>query len=234
MVTLTKDTVYQITQAVKTAKIFGIETFIIEPDKIRGIDDNQVVAIFDENINVDIDYSIGINRLDILINRLTLFDSLDNYSVDCVVDPTSNEAKSLTIKANKAKVEYKCAKIRTIKAPKTLQVPREYMLEMEPDVINMIMKADAAMKADTMNILCNDDIVTYQFIDSNNDIFQYESSSKIVNLINDKPVNLAYRYPVKLVMLAIKHNLTGNFYITYKGVFNTEINGINVYITSKQ
>jgi hypothetical protein len=232
MAILTDDTINQITKAVKTAKIFGIESFIIEQDKIRGIDKSQTVAIFD-NITFDIEHPIGVNRLDILINRLTLFG--DNVtSIECVIDDRVNETHSLIIKTYKAKVEYKCAKIRTILAPKSLQVSKECKFVMNNDLINMILKADIAMKAETLNILCNDDVVTYEFIDSNNDVFQYESDERMLNLKDDNIVNLAYRYPIKLVILAIKHNTTGNFYITNKGMFNTDINGINVYIPSKQ
>lgn len=234
MAILTDDTIKQITQAVKTAKIFNIESFIIEPNIIRGIDEGRTVAIFDDNLSIDIDCSIGINRLDILSNRLTLFEGFAGNTIECIIDNNTNEAQSLVIRIKKAKVEYKCAKIKAIKAPKEIQVPREYKMDIGDDVVNMIIKADTAMKAETINVICNDDIITYQFIDANNDMFEWESGNTMVNLINDNPSNLSYRYPVKLVMLALKHNTSGNFYITYKGMLNTDVNGYNIYIPSKQ
>jgi hypothetical protein len=234
MTVLTKDIIHQIIQAVKTAKLFGIESFILEPNIIRGIDETRSVAIFDNNITFDINYSIGINRLDILVNRLTVFNSIENFSVDCIIDEKINEARSLVIKADRVKVEYKCARIKAIQAPKTIEDTRKYKLEISEDIANLFIKADSAMRAETMNISCNDDVVTYEFVDSNNDVFQYESTLKAVNLVNDNFVNFRHKYSVKLIMLAIKHNNTGNFYITNKGMFNADVNGINVYIISKQ
>ena len=234
MAVLSKDTIDTIIKAVKTARIFDVESFIIEPDRIRGMSESRSAFLYNGGLNIDIECAIGINRSDILVNRLTLFDGREDRTIECKIDDRTGEAHSLIIKSNKVKAEYKCAKVKAIRAPKSIYVEKEYHLEIGEDAVNMIVKADAAMKAETLVIRCNDDVITYEFKDSNNDVFQYEAGNRMVNLINDQPANLSYCYPVKVILLALKHNICGNFFITEKGMLATEVNGMTIYIPSKK
>lgn len=233
MALLSTTTLTQITQAIKVAKLFGVETLIVDVDKIRGVNNARTIGIYDENLSIDIEGSIGINRIDVLSNRLSLLEGKSDYVVDCVIDEKTGDTKSLVMKTNRAKVEYRCARLKSMKAPNKID-DRIYKFEIDEDVVSILTRADSAMRADTLCILCDDNNITYQFMDANGDVFQYESATKMINLIDDAPINMVREYPVKLIMLAIKNNTTGNFYITEKKVFNADINGINVYITSKQ
>jgi hypothetical protein len=227
---LDDNTVSTILNATSIAKMFGIEQFIIEPHIIRGISDDRSAAIFTP-CDIDIGCAaVGVNRIEILQNRLALS---NGNSIDCISDGPLADASMLIIKSSKLNVEYRCAKIKGITAPKELKVADLYEISIDADLAGMINKGKSAMKAEELAIMCNDNRVSYKIYDDNNDKLVYDDSVA-VNLTSDDDINFTYVYPIKSIIQAFTKCTDNKFYITNNGMLHIQVSNIDVYIPIKK
>lgn len=216
--------------ATSVAKLFGIEQFIVEPEVIRGISEDRTAAIFTP-CDIEIGCAaIGINRIDILVSRLAL--GIGNQ-IDCVSDGPLADASMLSIKSPKMKVEYRCAKTKSITAPKELKVADLYEVAFDDDLVKTINKGKTAMKADEIAILCSNNSVSYKIYDESNDKLLYEDG-EAVNLVDDEDINFTHVYPIKSIINAFTKSTEKRFWITGNGMLHIQVNEIDVYIPVKK
>jgi hypothetical protein len=230
---LDTQTVDNLISSVAVAKQFGIESFIMYPDKISGISDNTTAAIFTICENDIGCAAVGINRLDVLGSRITLIEPED-LEVDCIYDFSDGEAKSLKFKSKKMKVSYRCANTKKIKPPSSLAVKPLYRIEITEKLYDVLNKSKRAMKSDEIVILSEDSEVTYKILDGDNDELLY-SEGTAVNIEDEfQAVNFIIRYPIAYILKALQGSDTGNFFIMEKDLFHCVINGVGVYIPKKK
>jgi archaellin len=204
------------------AKIFQVDSFIIEKDIIRGINSERTSAIFTK-VDLDISHSIGVNRIDVLLSRITLSDDL---TLEIIGD--TNEAQKLVFKNDKIEVEYRTGKISTIVAPKSLQVSDLYEISIAKELSKFLTKSKSAMKIDNMGILCNNNQVSHKLNDDNNDKLVY-SDGEAISLNDSEPVNFVYNYSIKSLLNAFS-KCDEKIIITEKGMIHFIMDGIDVYL----
>jgi hypothetical protein len=227
---LNEETVETILRATAIAKIFGIEQFIIEPHVIRGISGDKAAAIYTQ-CDIDIGCAaIGVNRIDLLMSRLAL--GIDN-KIECIFDHESDDARMLSISSSKMRVEYRCAKVRTIQAPKELKVADLYRVDFSSELAPVINKAKTAMKAEDVSIMCSDNEVTYKIMDENNDKMLFEDGIAD-NIRSADAVNFIHTYPIKAIYQGLLKSSNSQYYITEKGMLHIVVNGIDLYLPAKQ
>lgn len=227
---LKPESVAYILNAVKTAKLVGIDNIIIEPDLLRAIDDNNTVVLFqNENVPQMEFGSIGLNRIDVLTARHDIASSQDGFSIEAVVNDKDDYAKALTFKAKGIKVDYRCANPQTIKAPRQVNDQMKYEVQLNTEAVNVLQKGSVAMGADTMSIISNNG-VSFELSDINNDVFKHTFTEKVKTLDGSDDTSFAHRYSVKTLLALFKQNPENTFQIGQKGILRFTLNGLTIFV----
>jgi|688.fasta_scaffold00062_50 hypothetical protein len=227
---LDENTVNIILNAVHVAKLFSIESFIIEPNIIRGINEDRTAAILTEcDINIGCK-SIGINRMDVLLSRLNLVSN--DAIIECHTKSEDMDADKISITTDRLNLEYSCANTLAIKAPTSAKVNDLFEVSIEESLVNILKKGRNAMKTDVIMIMCDNNSVQYKLQDENNDKLLYNEGFAY-NLVDNSDINFVYKYPIKSILSAFTDCDAKKFYITERGMIKINTKGIDLYIPQK-
>lgn len=247
---LTKDEIDYIQSVIKTANLVGIGNIIIEPGKIRAMDEDQTVVLFqDKNVPEMSFGSIGLNRISLFLSRLTLALSQDKFEIEAITagedskysfsmfDPADKKqpmwVRSLTMSGKNVKIDYRCASPQTIKAPKIRAGQGVHKIDLTPDAVDMISKGKSAMKTDDVSFHGNKDGVILEIADINGDSLEYHFSDIVHLLGTGTSPDFSYKYPIELLLPIFKTNPTGSFSLTGKGTLVFPVNGLDIYVMCK-
>lgn len=212
---------------VKTAQLVDIHDIVIEPGRVRGIDKNRTVVLFQEDSIPELSIgSIGLNRTDTLISRMEIAQSQQNFNVQAVIDDAKGFARSLTLKAKGVKIEYRCGNPTHIKAPRIINdtMIDDVSIPLNAELVDMLQKGVAAMdKATHVTIFSNADGVSFELQDDNNDVFDYTFADAIEE-------HFSHKYPVKTLLPLFKHDSESSFEIGHKGILRFMINELGIYV----
>lgn len=222
------------TKLIKTANLLGIESVIIEPDKIRGLDEKKTAVIL-HNHSLPVKFqAMAISRLSLLQSRLTLTD--DTVSVNVTEDERNPGIISrLDIKAKKYKVDFRTANPTTVKAPKALK--SEVALcsfTLTDNDVKLINNASNSMpqrtETGTISLMIDPKTSTIKAVltDTTGDDFEMELDSKLVNNTLEKP--LLINYPLKQFITVIKNNNKQFDLLENNNMIRTYINDITIIL----
>lgn len=238
-----------IQRVIKTAMLVDIENIIIEPGKVRAMDEAQTVVLFQDNNIPDLSFgSIGINRINTFNDRVELAKSGDNFKVEATTDgknttmgfdrwdpntdvPPPMWIRSLLFSSKGMKIEYRCASPKTIKAPKQRAGTPQFSIDINPDMIELIRKGKVAMKSKFVSIVGNDDGAFIEISDDNSDIFSYKFA-EFVNTTGVEP-DFSYKYEIDQLLPVLKTNPTGTISLTARGSLVFEVNGIDICLMAR-
>lgn len=236
---------------ISTAKLVDIESVIIEPGKIRGIDENHTVVMFQDNGVMDMSFgSIGLNRLDTFNSRLVLVKDQPKFEVEAITvgedvnigfdvyDSNIHKKppmwiRSINMKANKTKIEFRGASPQTIRAPKERSGVARYKIDINPELVNMIQKGQSAMKTKDVTFKGNENGVLMIISDDNGDNLEYKFTDFIHSLDGSNVPSFSYTYPTNLVLSIFKTNPAGFFSLTARGSLIFEVNNIDIFVLAK-
>lgn len=230
-----------IQNVVQTADLIKIDSIIIEPNKVRAVDEDKTVVILQDKNVPDMPFgSIGLNRTEIFTSRLELAKSAGNFEVEALIDEMENKntkqkehfARALIFKGKGVKVDYRCANPLLIKAPKTLNDYLKFKVSMTPETVLMIQKGYSAMKTDELTLNYSKDGVILEMNDINGDSFTYKISNEIETLEGNSS-DFSYKYPIKTLLPLFKTVPESDFYISSRGMLKIEINKLNIYVLPK-
>lgn len=222
-----------ISAVIRTAELVKIGNIIIEPGRVRAIDDDRTIVIFHEQDVPDMPFgAIGINRINVFNDRLELAKSQDNFSVEVEVRDAESDApwaKALTFKGKGIKVEYRCANPKTIQAPKTLSDGEKYAIRMTADALALMNKGVSAMKADSVTIFGTNEGVFFEMADINGDALTYRFGDVAEDLVDGEDVEFSNKYPVKTLIPVLKLLPNAEVIITNRGLIKLKANGLTIY-----
>lgn len=221
-----------IEKTTKTAKIIGIDSVIIEPERIRAIDEERSVFILHKqdipNLTFD---SIGINRTDLLLSRLEIAREGSNFYGECKIDESSGYVRKLTFGSKGTKVDYLCANPSSIKAPKNINDQNAFKFKIDSDAINMMQKGLAAMGSENVTFIYNDKVF-FEMVDINNDVFSYDISDHCECIGEEE--KFAFKFPAKKLLSLLKNYSDEQIWITEQGIMNIKVNDIDVFILQRR
>lgn len=248
---LINDELEFIRTVLKVANTVNIGNIIIEPGKVRAMDDDQTIVLFQDTNVPNMSFgSIGLNRINVFDSRLELARSQDNFNVEAVVtgidneigfdiyDPTTKNpapmwVRSLLMSGKGTKIDYRCASPQTIKAPKKRAGVIQYRIDINADMVNMIQKGSNAMKADELTFNGGVDGVGLSITDINGDSLEYHFTD-VVHLESTGDVSdFSYKYSIKTVLPIFKLIPTGSFFITTRGSLVMSLHGLDIYIMAR-
>ena len=238
---LDANTISYINDVVKTAQLIGCEDIMIEPGRVRGIDEARTVVILQTKDVPDMPFgSIGLNRLSVFMSRYEIARVQDNFTIEVAEDVAKIKqdddtmldmpiARSLTMRGKGTKIEYRCANPGLMRAPRVIKDELKARVQLTGDAVLLLQKGQAAMGADTVTIISNDG-VSFEFTDVNNDVFKHTFADEAEDLLGDGDTKFAHRYPSKTLLALFKHTPTGTFSVGEAGTLWLEINGLNIIV----
>lgn len=234
---LAPESLAYILNVIKTAKLVGIDSVIVEPDTVRAIDENKTVVLFQSEDVPTLEFnSIGITRLDNLLARYDIASSTPNFSVEFDTKDNGDDkfASTLILKGKGTKIEYRCGDPSKISAPKQVNDVIRYRVPLNAEAVTLLQKGAAAMAADNVSIISNDG-VSFELVDVGNDVFKHTFATD-AQLVPDadgevaSSTKFAHRYPVKTILALFRSNPNGTFSVGQKGILSFEVNGLTVFV----
>lgn len=227
------ETIDYILKVIKTAELVKINNIIIEPGRVRAIDDNKRAIIFHDKDIPDMEFgAIGLNRIDVFSSRFDLARSMTNLDVTASVEETEagTFARSLQMKGKGIKIEYRCANPRTINAPKTFgNDGLFYKAHMTAEALQIMQKGQTAMSATEVTFVGTPEGLMLEMSDINSDVLSYQISSELVHVTSGKQdANFRHRHDIKLLLPLFRQNPESSFYFTTRGLIRTTVNGLDV------
>lgn len=232
---LTPDILGYFETIVDVAKTAGIDNIIIEKDKVRAIDDDKTVVIFQEKDVPKLPFgTIGLNRISVFGSRYDIAKAAKDFEVLATIDDTADDepsfVRSLLLKGKGVKVDYRCANPKTISAPKALNDTITHKVRMNGDAVQMLTKGQSAMSADEVAFIGGKDGVTLEIKDNNSDVLSYAIADKVELENGHKIADFVHRYPIKTIVPLFKQNPDGDFYLSSRGMLKIIVNGITVFV----
>lgn len=231
---LDQTTLKYIQDAVRTAELAKINNIIIEPGRVRAIDDDRTVVIFQEHNIPDMPFgSIGINRISTFSDRFEIARSMEGFNVEVVVKGADTEtpwAQALTFKGKGIKVDYRCANPLTIQAPKTLNDATKFKVTMTPEALALMQKGQTAMKSDVITLFGGPDGVFFEMADINADALTYKIADEFECVSGGDGEEFTHKYQVKTLLPLLKTCSNGSFFITNRGMAKITVNNLDVFV----
>jgi hypothetical protein len=226
-----------IQNVIKTAGLVKIDNIIIEPGKVRAVDTDRSVVIFhDKNVPLMPFGSIGINRINVFSDRIEIAKSVDNFSLDAVVESATGKepfVRALAMKGKGIKVDYRCANPQTIQAPKAVHDQAIYRVQITPEAITLMQKGKSAMSTDEISFVGDSNGVSFVMADINSDKLSYHFADNI-EVIGDNAPAFTHRYPITIVHSLFKANNDGFFQVTSKGMMKIVVNNLDIYVLARE
>lgn len=225
-----------IQNVVNTADLVKISNIIIEPGKVRAIDADRTVVIFQDKDVPDLPFgSIGLNRIDVFASRYSIARTFDGFEIDATVEdsnPDTPFARALTMKGKKMKVDYRCANPATIQAPKVLNDTIKHRIRMSPEAVLLMQKGASAMSSDEITFVGTSEGVTMEISDINSDKLAFSFADRVDNVDTEDgdSANFIHKYPIKTVTTLFKTNPDGYFYLTSRGMLKIVVNNLDVLV----
>lgn len=220
-------TVSYIETLATTAKMVGINAIIIEPpERVRGIDDNHSVVLFQEEfpeLNIP---AVGINRLDIFLQRLEIAKSCTNLTVNATPDNDNQFIRSFDIRGKGIKFDYRCANPTTIRAPKIINDEIVEIIPLNPESVDLMIRAGGAMGADAISFVSDDKGVSFEIQDLGGDKAEHTWHDVIDHKFSNK-------YPWKTITTLFKQIPNGEFGVGQKGILLVNVNNVQLYVLPK-
>lgn len=235
MAKLTKEILDYIELVVGVAKTAGIDNIIIEKGKVRAIDDDKTVVLFqEENVPVLPFGTIGLNRISVFSSRYDIAKAASDFSIEATIDDTKDDepsfVRSLLLKGKGIKIDYRCANPKTISAPKALSDEISHRVKMTAEAVQMLNRGKDAMGAEEVSFIGSKDGVVLEMSDVNSDVLTYKFADVVDLENNAKAPDFTHKYPIKTISPLFKQNPDGFFYLTTRGMMKVTVNNINVFV----
>lgn len=238
---LSKTVLDYIEKVVGVAKLAGIDTVIIETDRVRGVDDDKTVFILQNDDVPDLPFgAMGMTRISVWSSRYDIAKSTASYSVeanveDAVTDPKTgvvepSYVRSLALKGKGIKIDYRCANPNTIRSPREIADPITHRIKMTADAVNMLTRGQSAMAADEVGFFGSKTGVCLEMKDTSSDALTYEFADTFDLENGHTVVDFHHRYPLMTITALFKQNPDGHFLLTTKGMMFITVNDITVVV----
>lgn len=227
---LTASAIKQLDTLLQTVALVNIDKLIISKDSIRGIDEKKsVVIITDQNVPDFGDLSVGLNRLSTLASRLNLVKADSACGVEAVEASKNSEVSHLQLTSSSSKVQCRCASVESVKGvPKAINDKTAWTVSVPAGTVPVVLQAASAMGAENAILVAKEDGVTFEFVDSNQDVF----STKFAESAQGEDgagKSFVFNYPVKSFLPLLKAASAGNadvpLLVGERGILSITVNG---------
>lgn len=234
----TPETIKIIKNAVEIASTLSVESIVMDKFSLRGENKEMgIVLIMPTKDDIDLEFdAIGIGRVQLLKNRLNLFDNASlSFSLFDKGEDTDT-VSAIFMKKDKTKLSFKCADPRFINAPKAINDPVHYRLKMTEQDAQILMKAVSTMSSETINFSVEDGgEVVVKISDKEGDMFSHEMGGSL-SVDPDANGTFSKSYKSKTLRTIFSNFIKKDdstilpISITKRGVMRLDVLGIGIYI----
>jgi hypothetical protein len=227
---LSTTSIKQLDTLLQTVALVSIDKLIITKDSIRGIDEKKsVVIITDQNVPDFGDLSVGLNRLGVLSSRLNLVKGDSECGVEAIEASKNSEVSHLQLTSSNAKVQCRCASVESVKGvPKAINDKYVWTVTVPYATVPVVLQAASAMGAENAIIVAKNDGVSFEFVDSNQDVFSTKFAEEAA-CDENQASSFVFNYPVKSFLPLLKAATNGNTDVTLnigeRGILSITVNG---------
>lgn len=233
---LNKEIYQLLTNAVELSTVLGIEKVVLDNISLRGQNKEDGIAIIKSSKDLDMDFdAIGLGRLSELKSRINVFKSPTITYETTVKNELTNIIK-LNFKENKTKIGYRCYEPRLIEAPKAINDPVFYSMEINENDIEFIIKGITTMGSSCVNFTIEPDNKNLVINISDNEGDMFTHTVDTVPEINEDASILSKSYKSKVLRTIFNNYIkkdereTFTISITKRGVMLLVVNDISVYL----
>lgn len=180
----------------------GIEKVIVEPGKIRAIDEKKTVGtITDQNVPDFDGKTLAVSRIKALKDRLSLGKAQGDVTINATLDQAGNAVTMLEVSAGRSKSQFRCANADSVKVPKTFNDAPAVEVLMSVKQVPLIAQADASMATDGITIASKDgSAVTVELVDANKDVYTFEVEKPATTIPGAKGGSFVHKYTSKALL----------------------------------
>ena len=236
---LNTDTIAQLDKLLQTAMIAGLKKLVIEPGKVRGIDEKQSVVIISTTNVPDLNgKQIGVNRIDQLTARINLVKAQGDLAIEAT-ESQQNPADIalLDLSVGKTKAQFRCASVEAVKGvPKNITDTLVWEIKVGGKTLATIGQGVSAMGSDQLTIASRDGkTVSFECVDSNKDVFTTDAEDAPVwTGTGTAGTSFCQKYPAKTLLGLLKEASKSEDPVTLRlgegGILNLEVNKFNFYV----
>lgn len=230
---LNKEVVDFIINVVTTANIVNVDRIIIEPSRVRAMNEGRTVGLFTDSNVPDVPYEyLGLARISELLNRANIAKDMPDFSIDFAGN--DDHVTQMIIKAKGLKIDYRCGDPRKIAAPKVINDVECFKVKLTEDAVKLYQNGINAMGSEEVSIVSNNG-VSFEFADLSHDIYKYTFADTVEKITNAEGEvassdKFAHRYPAKTLLALFKHNPEAEFTVALKGILRFPLNGLTVFV----
>jgi uncharacterized membrane protein YkoI len=205
---LSAATIASLDNLLSTLTTIGIDKVIIEPGKIRAIDEKKTVGTITDQGVPDLDgKTLAVNRIKSLKDRISLAKAQGDVAITATLAAAGTDVSMLEITAGRSKSQFRCATAEVVKVPKTFNDVPAYEVLISVKQIPLIASADAAMVADGITIASkNGTAVTVELVDANKDVYTFEVEKAATATAGGKASSFVFKYPSKSLLSLLRES----------------------------
>ena len=233
---ITKETQTIIKNAVDIASTLGIESMVMDTISLRGENKELGIAIIMPTKDISLEFeAIGLGRVPLLKNRMAMLDKSDITFEVFKKDEDTNIVASLKFTQGRTNLSFKCADPKMIQAPKVINDPIFYEMQLNEEDVQIVVKGIGTMSSETINWANTDETIFLKISDTEGDMFTHELDGKIT-LLDDTAPSLNKTYKAKTLRTIFTNYIRKDdnnilpISITRRGVMRIPVLGMFIYM----
>ena len=199
--------------AVKTARMGGIDHIVIDSESVRGIDESRTVLILHKEVPPLPFKAIAITRVSLFLSRINLVKDREGFSLDIEMDSRKEYVHRITFKAKGTKIDYRCGN-PFAELPPDKRIPRQltevliYKMSIDKESINLLNQSKTAMSADKVVITNKDgNGVSFAMSDIGGDILTHSFTPEFEIINSVEKTTFSHTYSIKLLIELLNENI---------------------------
>jgi hypothetical protein len=239
---LTTQTIDRLKNLLQVCAVANIDKLIIADGKIRGVEETfSIVLLADQDVPDFGTFKVGLNRLNVLRNRLALVQN--DLTINAAESKNGSDITHLEISGKNTKVQFRCAQADMMKIPKALNDVPNWFVQIPIDTVKLIKQAVSAMELEDLILTAKPNgEIFFEGIDKNKDTFETKFADKAVWIPDNTPEPntkvFCYTFPVKCLMSILWFASEGGtkdvpISIGAQGIMTVVVNGMDFYVIRK-
>lgn len=232
MTAITTDSLLQIENIIKSAKLVEISELIIDKDLVRGINKSKTAFILSELKLPDEFITMAINRPDVYLSRFGLVKNIDDFKSSVKIKDNGDDSfvEQIDFKSKSIKVQYRCCSPSMIAAqPKSIKDKDTYYIKFSQADIDTLLKAGSATDTANIKVIGNEEELSYELTDLTGDTITIMSDTVATTDDLDK-FKFSFNFAQKSFLQLLKNCSSFEFSLGARGVFKIKVNNVHMYL----
>jgi len=236
MAKIKNETLLLLKNAVEISSTLGVETMVMDGISLRGENKELGVAIIMPTKDIDLEFdAIGIGRIPLLKSRMQMLDAADVTFDIFKRDTDELFVSNIQFKQGRTKLSFKCADPKMISAPKVINDPIFWEMQLNDADVQTLIKGIGTMSSEVVNFTSEDQKMTVKISDTEGDMFAHELEGE-VTIVDDSAPSLCKSYKAKTLRTIFTNYIRKDensilpISVTRRGVMRISVLNMFIYV----